>query len=238
MSDIVDLDRAFENLTRDVTTSSVPRGAERAISAARRRRATGAGITALAILTTGGLALSNLGSYDARPEPVAPDVPVTITPAPLTPAALGEATAGWVGPWTQASSPLLTDAPCLRAGAAQPLADEAAEFRAGTTAGASRVYSLWNNPNQAAKVATNIATGFAACQDGAMTPTHLDVGDAEITAYAFPQGAEPAGVIWVAVSGDRVGLLTVVGPDTHPPADVQQDVAEALVSGLTYHEED
>ena len=71
-----------------------------------------------------------------------------------------------------------------------------------------------------------------------MTPTRLDVGDAQITAYAFPQGAEPAGVIWVAVSDDRVGLLTVVGPGSDPPADVQQDIAEALVSGLTDYEAD
>ncbi len=239
MPDTFDLDRAFEDLTRDVTASSVPRGAERAITVSRRRRATAtaAGIAALAIVATAGLALSTRGSDDAGP-PVAPDVPVTVTPAPLTAAALGEATARWVGPWTEADSSLLTDAPCLSEDTAQPLAHEAAEFAAGATAGASRVYSLWSNPDQPAAVAATLATGFAACEDGAMTPTRLDVGDAQITAYAFPEGAEPAGVIWVAVSDDRLGLLTVVGPDTHPPAEVQQDVAEALVSGLTDYEAD
>jgi hypothetical protein len=238
MPDTFDLDRAFENLTRDVTTSSMPRGAERAITASRRRRATGAGIIVLAFLTTGGLALSDVGSDGDGPVPLAPDVPVIITPAPLTAAALGEATAGWVGPWTEASAPLLTDAPCLRAGSAQPVADEATEFRAGTTAGASRVYSRWSNPDQAAEVAATIATGFANCQDGAMAPTRLDIGDAQITAYAFPQSADPAGVIWVAVVDDRVGLLTVVGPDNQPRAALQQTVAEALVSGLVYNEDD
>ncbi|GAA5146383.1 hypothetical protein GCM10023340_17220 [Nocardioides marinquilinus] len=244
MPETFDLDRAFDDLARDVADTSCGRGADRAVASSRRRRAVGVGAGAVAALAAvavcvplltggGGTATDPAGPSPTTPPPTAPP-PEAPAPAPLTAESLSAATAPWVDGWREGGSPVLTDGPCLSAGRAEPRAEGATELRAGQV-GAGRVYSVWEDAAQARDVGDRIVTGFAACADGPMAATAVDVPGASVIAYDYPDGSGADGTLWLAVTGDRVGLLTIVGVDT-PPADVLDAVGTALVADLASDE--
>ncbi len=234
-----DLDRAFDDLTRDVSGVSAVaggRGAARAVTASRRRRAVGAGAAAVVVLTAGGLALTTLGDDPARTVPVAPDVPDlpdAVTPAPLTAEALAAATSPWRTAWVEEDATAFTDPPCISAGGAEPLLQDTTELTSGPRVSAERTYAAWESPARAGRVADRLAASFEQCSEGEMVGTTVAVPGAEVTAYAWPEGNPQLGVLWVAVVEDRLALLTVAGVGD-PPADVRDRVGEALVAGLTY----
>ena len=88
MPETFDLDRAFDDLARDVAARSHPAGADRAVTTARRRRTSLGAVAAVAVLSVGGA-----GGQPARrrrrpaPQPGGPPANVTVAPEPTRPAA-------------------------------------------------------------------------------------------------------------------------------------------------------
>lgn len=234
MSDLreFDLDGVFDRFARDVSTATTGPGAERAIARSRRQR-TGIGAGVVAVLAACGLIFAMLpGGEDGTP-PVATD-PVAIVPTPLSPAVLDAASSPWVTGWHAGDSPVLIDAPCLDPGG-QPDATSAKQFASGRGVGAERIYSEWGSAVDATEIGLKIEEGFASCKDGRMRAIDVPVTGADVTTYAFPDAEDRDGTVWLAVVGDRLGLITIVGAED-PPAAVRQSVAKALVAGLTYGE--
>ena len=81
MPETFDLDQALDDLARDVATRSRPAGADRAVSTARRRRTSLGAVAAVAVVSVGGLVLSQLGGGSPAPEPGGPPGNVTVAPS-------------------------------------------------------------------------------------------------------------------------------------------------------------
>jgi len=101
--DTFDLDAAFHALERDIAGLSRGHGAARAVATARRRRRTAIGAAAavaLVAIGAGALATTDVGNH-AEPATSTVDRSDRPVPAPaaLDTASLGQATAGWAGPW-------------------------------------------------------------------------------------------------------------------------------------------
>ena len=92
MPETFDLDRAFDDLTRDVAARSHPAGAGRAVTTARRRRTALGAVAAVAVLSWGAWLVSPLGGgYHAAPSPggsASGNVSLTADPQSPTPAVL------------------------------------------------------------------------------------------------------------------------------------------------------
>ena len=92
MPETFDLDRAFDDLARDVAARSHPAGADRAVTTARRRRTSLGAVAAVAVLSVGGLVVSQLGGGSPAPQPGGPPGNVTVAPEPTRPPARDRST--------------------------------------------------------------------------------------------------------------------------------------------------
>jgi hypothetical protein len=233
MPETFDLDRAFDDLTRDVAARSHPTGADRAVTTARRRRTSLGAVAAVAVLSVGGVVVSQLGGGSPAPQPGGPgNVTVAPEPAPrpLDAAALNEGFDGWAV-WTQRDPEVLTDPRCLGDTPEQPVSGETTAFRSDPGLGAAFTNAVFASEADAQRAFDALVDDLEGCQllEG-VRPLTLESGR---SAYAplsgTPKGDDPQ-LIWLVQVDDRVGILTVVGIQDTPPDDVVPSVAAAMAA--------
>ena len=208
MPETFDLDRALDDLARDVATRSRPAGADRAVTTARRRRTSLGAVAAVAVLSVGGLVLSQLGGGSPAPQPGGPPGNVTVAPEPTRPTGpgtldadvLNEAFDGW-GEWTQNGGSGAPNPYCLGLTPQDPLSGSSNYFGGG--------------PGEPSRpVAADVAGRVALRRDRSRLRAPVDL----------PQ------VIWLVRVDDRVGTFTVAGAQDTPPDDVVPAVAAAMAA--------
>lgn len=239
MSDLDQLDRALEALTRDLAHSPGP-GAAAAMSTVRRRRRTRVGAVALAALVVvgGGLAVPRL---------VVPDggVAAAGVSARLDTAAVATATDGWIGEWEtwERYSPWgggsFSTASCSSAGgpdgevAPEPISRGSSRFVSHSGASAVVTFSRYAD----ADAATSAQGLSAPAPNTCASTTTYDVDGVQVRHESMPPVPESDGDMWlgdlwsVRIGAERAQLELV--NDTGVADDATaEEVAEALVAGL------
>lgn len=229
-----DLDRAFEVLTSELSVRSVRPGAAAAMATARRRRRTTvAAVAAAAVLAVGAVVLPLVA-----PERIGlvADLPPA---APFDVAAVERATDGWVDGW-------VADEPVGSFG--QPACDTTPDsapretslgrsaFASSHRSGMTLFLRGYDRP-LSAEIAydewTDTLTGCRATT-GARVGDYPD-GTAVQHYRTTLVGSESDPVltdIWVARSGDRLGVVEAVTDGAPATGDAVEGVADALVAGL------
>ena len=238
MPETFDLDRAFDDLARDVAARSHPAGAARAVTTARRRRTSLAALAALAVLSVGGLAVSQLGGGDASaPQPGGPQGDVTVPPSPTQPvaarqldaAALDEAFDGW-GEWKNSNGSAGPSPHCLGLTPQDPVSGRSSYFDGGPGVDAAFVNVRYASAAAAGKAFDAFVDDLEGCEWlGEIRPVAADGGQGAYATMSSAPGDLPQ-VIWLVRVDDRVGTFTVAGGQDTPPDDVVQAVAAAMAA--------
>lgn len=240
-----DLDRAFDDLTGGVESRTTPPGAARAVRSSRRRRGV-AVVAVVAVLAIGGGTLVNglrstltadppVASPTATPAPPTPAVPARPTPTEFTAERFNAATAGWTSGWRSGDSPVLSDPPCGSGDTGpEPRSVDSAELGSGKTLGAARTYARFGTQYDAALAFRVIEGPLKLCAEGNGSSTEFRWQGAVGVAHSIKiPGERTISTVWLVQSGDRMAILTTVGMDTEPSAEVGQRVADVLLAGLT-----
>ncbi|MCF6376790.1 hypothetical protein L2K70_04160 [Nocardioides KLBMP 9356] len=229
MSDVDQLDRAFEALARDLAHTHGP-GAAAAMATARARRRTKVGAVALATLVVvgGGLAVPRM-LFPAD------GVAANGGSARLDAAALEQATEGWLDGWDlEARMGGSFDRPGCDALDATPLStqtgttvlfidDSSAAIRINGFPDGDDVGRSWDDQVADISACERLGTPARVPVDGT-TVMHwrVDLDD---------DGARTTDV-WLAKDGLRTGLLELVTPARPAPDASVRGVAEALLAGV------
>ena len=242
MPETFDLDRALDDLTRDVTSRTHPAGAERAITTGRRRRASLGAVAAVGVLTVGGLVVSQLaGPDEAAPQPTGP---VRLEdrlpePADLTVQRLAEATDGWQSDWRAGTSPrVLNDPVCLDGSGTESLAVvslDSSDFVSGSSVAASVFSSRMPDGTTGAEVFDLLAASIDACgRRGTVTDYSLPEGSRARVSRWEAVGDKPSSTLWVVQAGQAIDLAIVTGATRAPSPEVEQDMALAVLGDLLH----
>ncbi len=242
MPETFDLDRALDDLARDVTSRTHPAGAERAITTGRRRRASLGAVAAVGVLAVGGLVVSQLaGPDDAAPQPAGP---VRIEdrspePADLTVQRLAEATEGWQSGWRAgAASRVVNDPVCLDGSGTESLAVislDSSDFASGSTVAASVFSSRMPDGTTGAEVFDLLAASIDACgRQGTVTDYSLPEGSRARVARWEAVDDEPSSTLWVVQAGRAIDLAVITGATQAPSPEVEQEMALAVLGDLLH----
>jgi hypothetical protein len=232
MSDLDQLDRALDALTRDLAHAPGP-GAGAAMGTARTRRRTRAGAVALAALVVVGGGLTIPRMLSASTDDVAADG----AEAPLDAGALEQATQGWLAGWEQWTP----NAPqgggsfsvpaCLSGGASgaeQPqIGGGLSRFLGDEFAYASAEFAEYPDA-RTAEVAQD--GSFAICR-GATTMT---IDGTDVRHYAEPSADVGTAItdVWTVRIGAERLTLEIAGRAGVAPETAVERVAQAVVAGL------
>lgn len=230
----VDIDRAFDALTADVTVRAGRPGAAAAMATARRRRRTTLGAAAAVVaLSVGAVLLPQVAPERLG---LAADLPAS---APLDVAALEEATDGWITGWT-ADDPVgsFTQPGCI--GSPSSLPPETtlgrSSFAASTHSGTIVALRGYETSAQARASYDARVAELDACRAASGTVVGDYPPGTEVRHYrttSVGSGTDRALTdIWVAVTGQRVGVLEGSTSADAAPDDAVAAVADALVAGL------
>ncbi|MBL0749819.1 hypothetical protein [Nocardioides baculatus] len=232
MSDLDQLDRAFDSLTRDLAHTHGP-GAAAAMATARSRRRTKVGAVALATLVVvgGGLAVPRMMSASVD------GVAANGASAPLDAAALETATEGWLSGW----EPWAPNSPkgggsfsvpeCLGSSTTMDQPPQVAwgmsRFVGSEFAMATAMFATYADTTTAE---TAQARAYATCR-GATTTT---VDGIEVRHYSEAPTNEGSSVtdVWTARIGAERITLELAGRAGVAPGPAADRVAEAVVAGL------
>lgn len=239
MSDLDQLDRAFDALTRDLAHTHGP-GAAAAMATARTRRRTRVGAVALAtaLVVGGGLTVPRL-LFPAD------GVAANGGSARFDAAAIAQATDGWIGEWEtwEQHSPWGGGSfgvpSCSYAGrpdrepAPQPMTLGSSRFVSRSGASATVVVTHYADAEVAAS-----GSGLAvAVPDSCGTTTTYDVDGVQVRHDSMPPEGDSVGDRWMGdvwsarIGADRAHLEVI--NDTGVADDATaEEVAEALVAGL------
>ncbi len=249
----LDLDDAFDTLTRELSAQTSSPGAAAAIRQSRRRRAAIGASAAVVVLALGGALVSQTVGEDqvlpAGPDTTLPD------PAPLDATALDAATSGWVSGWrppTEADSSALAgfdqEIACLGAMDEGGSLPEPARSGGGllVTDGQQIGFMVFadfaEQVEDTERMRSAVSAHLSRCAgDSGSVTTYDDRGVA--THYAVPADTGvPAQDVWITVLDDRLGILAIVNTQDPPTADVVVAVGRAdlaaLMSEATYSEQD
>ncbi|CUR56617.1 hypothetical protein NOCA1120102 [metagenome] len=231
MSDLDQLDRAFESFTRDLAHAPSP-GAAAAVTTARKRRRTRVGAVALAALVVVGA-----GVAAPRLHLTGDGVAGGADGAPLDAAALQEATRGWMTgweAWTRYS-------PKGGGGFSVPACFSTEDMRdkePETGGGLSRflgddfgmAVAVFADYPDAATAARAQEAAYGACTG----TTTIVVDGTEVRHFAVPPADADTTMtdIWTAQVGAQRVTFQVAGRAGVAPVDVAEQVAEAVVAGL------
>jgi hypothetical protein len=235
--DLFDLDDAFSSLERDIATISSPRGAGRAVGAARRRRRTTYGsIAAVAVLAVAGVVIGQgLGGHDGAVGPSDQPLP---PPTPLSAMAFSAATAGWVDGWGQpdaSQSKALSSINCLDSGGNTPALDQASKTGGdlyGTGSSIAYVLGLQFKADNIDAATAEITASVAQCHPSATTTATYADGS-QVRFYVLPGAGGGSDVeLWTGQLGDRLGLAVVGGAADTPSPETAGRVGDLLMGAL------
>ena len=236
MPETFDLDRAFDDLARVVTARSHPTGADRAVTTARRRRTSFGALAAVAVLSVGGLVVSQLGGDSSAPQPGGPPGNVTVAPEPTKAApgpldadALNKAFDGW-GEWTHGGGSGAPSPHCLGLTPEDPVSGSSNYFSGGPGVDAAFTNARYSSTAAAGKAFDTYVDDLEGCEWlGEIRPVAADGGQGAYATMTSAPGGLPQ-VIWLVRVDDRVGTFTVAGAQDTPPDDVVQAVAAAMAA--------
>lgn len=215
---------ALDELVHDVAARTRPPAVADVVATAPRRRRV-LGWSAAALFAVGGLVVAQVLVDRGR-------YPVDDQAAPLTAESLEAATSPWVVGWTPYAPNVPTRSSCLTDGEADVTGGETSTglYRSGTQVGAERSYSTWPDPDAAREQADDLDAALDACSGPSSEVEVPAVPDAQVRVSHESRSGSGL-VTWVAVAGDRVGVVAVAGAGDAPD-DVRDRVAAALVAGL------
>ena len=237
--DTFDLDSAFAALERDIAGVSTAPGADRAVSAAaRRRRTTMGAVGAVAVLAVIGVGVGQGLGHDDAVGP-ADGLP---SPRPLDAASLTDATTGWTPAWesTGAAKAELGAAgvptDCLGPviGAATPEPSRAGELSllAGHAVAFITLADFGQDDAKAQIGWAAYTSGAASCADARQTDDYTS-GPAQVIRYTITPGA-PASpqYVWLVRVADQMGVAWIANAADPLPADVGDRVTTAMIAGV------
>ncbi|MFZ2016346.1 MAG: hypothetical protein WAV00_21210 [Nocardioides sp.] len=233
--DTFDLDAAFDALERDIAGLSRGPGAARAVTTARRRRRTRIGAAAaVALVAIGGIALArDVGTHDSSVEWTTRPVPAA---AALDAQSLGEATAGWAGPWSDQdmnANPERTLNPSCNINNDQTGSSSVNGGSRALQTGDGHYAQFgairWTGGGLATYVST-LSQALEACP-GAKT-TEVTYADGTRVLFVELQSLAGSPTQWGIVTrgDDELGLA--IAPTTGLPDEVQVRLADAMVAGI------
>ena len=243
--DTIDVGAQLRHLRAQVDAHSRPVRAARAVTTARRRRAAGTvGVVAAVLVVIVGV-LSWPLPHRSTPVPVtaSPSIgsPTDPAPARLTAERLGAATAGWAESWQPGAPPVTTDLPCADENLVEPGSVVVAnEYRSGRTRGASHTVTAYSDSVIAMPTFGVIHASVNTCsivrsdrlwyEFNEDDPDPDAKGFAEAAVLSWRDGSSE-GTVWLALSGNKISVLSVVGV-TDPPEPVAERIAEAVVADM------
>lgn len=234
-----DLDQLFDSLVTDVVGGTRAPGVSKAITRARRRRATGvaAAAAAVALIALGGsLAVATLGDAD-QPSPVGePTTPSptmaqgSVDASPSADQVFEEefrAIVAQVPGWSiQDTQTLFTGTPCAGDWSSAATGAGGGSFDVRTNGEIGQVWhTMMGFPSVAAAsdAVDRLAENLASCKTVAWTTRPIVRTGAVLASSA-------SGVVWIHQRGQELSLLEAVTTDGPPPTDVQVAVADLLVA--------
>jgi hypothetical protein len=238
--DLFDLDALFAGLEQDVAGITHGPGAQRAVSAARRRRRTTIGAVAAAtVLAVGGAAIAQgVGRHD--PQTISPtSLPA---PAPLTAAALSEATAGWTSAWSSqtARQAQLVPGPTIGCLDRSTELNDGAEpsrgsgnlfFAAGETSAFATLIDFAGRPDTSDRLWSSLSAALGSC-DTAMPARQLAWDGGEARSFAVVSAHGKVEHAWIAHESTTIAIAWVSGAPSDVPVTADDGVSQALVAAL------
>ena len=244
MPETFDLDRAFDDLTRDVAARSHPTGAGRAVTTARRRRAALGAVAAVTVLALGGVAIALVGGGDhATPSPAgSPSANVSLTadphvtnperafaPGPLDADRLNEVFDGW-GEWKSSTTSGGPSPHCMGLTPQDPVSGRSDYFDGGPGVDAAFTNARYASSAAAGRAFSSLVDDLEGCEWlGEIRPVAAGGGQGVYATMSAAPGDLPQ-VIWLTRVDDRVGTFTVAGAQDTPPDDLVPSVAAAMVA--------
>jgi hypothetical protein len=224
-------------------------GANDATGTARRRRTTVAAAAAVAVIAVGVAVATQIGGADQAAPPVSPTTTVP-GPAPLGPAAMNAATAGWVSGWHApagtgdesvdseqkwASLGPLTECEGTvpdQVGNIEPTRS-GIDLMEGQQAVATIQYlDFGTAANDAASWDTALTSAFAQCAGVSGSTMSYDGGRGSVTSFALPaRGTQPGGRVWVARLDNRIAVVLLAAQGT-PSDQAVSDVGSVAIAAL------
>jgi hypothetical protein len=232
-----DLDAAFARLERDVAGITIGRGAQGAVSTARRRRRTTLGaVVAVGVLTLGGVVAGHEMGQDRTVGP-ADRLPA---PAPLTAERLSSATEGWTPAWEANTGAAQRKLQLTSGGDCFP----------SFTGGQANGYTLFGNAHD--DLAVTSTSDFTGDRRGEPVVWRRMVSDMqgcagvqEVSSFTGPSGvtghtyqvraadSESAPeYVWIVSTGQGIGVLKILGQSDPLPSVQDTAVADALVAAV------
>ena len=244
MPETFDLDRAFDDLARDVAARSHPDGAGRAVTTARRRRTALGAAAAVTVVALGGVAIALVGGGDhPTPSPagspsgvvsLSPDPKVTefdpaFAPGPLDADRLNVAFDGW-GEWKSSNASSSPSPHCMGLTPQDPVSGQSGYFDGGPGVDAAFTNARYASAAAAGRAFRALVDDLEGCEWlGGIRPVAADGGQGVYATMNSSPGDLPQ-VIWMTRVDDRVGTFTVAGAQDTPPEELVPAVAAAMVA--------